>query len=250
MNQFRRYRAFTLIELLVVIAIIAILAAILFPVFARARENARRSSCQSNLKQIGLAIMQYTQDYDERLFGHRNFGAPYSVDCTGNVTNSRRYAAWPTFVEPYTKNWQIFNCPSFDKNYQGGCNSINTTVYGISFNTVTYVNNVTNSVTAGVTERCTSNCGVTLHTTDSSVHMAAVENPSGTIHITEARNGIVGYDVLSPGSDTGIYSRYLDARHLDTINVLYVDGHVKAQKLSAIQGPGKEQWRHWTTTLD
>jgi prepilin-type N-terminal cleavage/methylation domain-containing protein len=58
---------FTLIELLVVIAIIAILAAILFPVFARARENARRASCQSNLKQIGLGIMQYTQDYDERM---------------------------------------------------------------------------------------------------------------------------------------------------------------------------------------
>jgi prepilin-type N-terminal cleavage/methylation domain-containing protein len=63
----KSHSAFTLIELLVVIAIIAMLAAILFPVFGRARENARRSSCQSNLKQIGLGIMQYTQDYDERL---------------------------------------------------------------------------------------------------------------------------------------------------------------------------------------
>src|SRR5687767_10691477 len=60
-----RKTAFTLIELLVVIAIIALLAAILFPVFARARENARRAGCQSNLKQIGLGIMQYSQDYDE-----------------------------------------------------------------------------------------------------------------------------------------------------------------------------------------
>lgn len=60
-------KGFTLIEILVVIAIIALLAAILFPVFARARENARRTSCASNLKQIGLGIMQYTQDYDERM---------------------------------------------------------------------------------------------------------------------------------------------------------------------------------------
>lgn len=66
-GSLRLPRAFTLIELLVVIAIITLLAAILFPVFARARENARRSSCQSNLKQIGIGIAQYTQDYDEKM---------------------------------------------------------------------------------------------------------------------------------------------------------------------------------------
>src|SRR5688572_16253581 len=65
--QQKTHKGFTLIELLVVIAIIAILASILFPVFARARENARRSSCQSNLKQLGLGFIQYTQDYDEKL---------------------------------------------------------------------------------------------------------------------------------------------------------------------------------------
>ena len=67
--------AFTLIELLVVIAIIAILAAILFPVFARARENARRAGCQSNLKQIALGFLQYAQDYDERLPNVQDSGA-------------------------------------------------------------------------------------------------------------------------------------------------------------------------------
>ena len=91
--------AFTLIELLVVIAIIAILAAILFPVFARARENARRSSCSSNLKQIGLGIIQYAQDYDEKL--------PSRVYFTASGPNS-----WRTVVQPYVKSTQIFACPS------------------------------------------------------------------------------------------------------------------------------------------
>src|SRR5688572_4280036 len=89
---------FTLIELLVVIAIIAILAAILFPVFARARENARRSSCMSNMKQIGLGIIQYTQDYDEMQVLIRQNG-----DCS---------APWGELVQPYLKSKQIFDCPS------------------------------------------------------------------------------------------------------------------------------------------
>jgi prepilin-type N-terminal cleavage/methylation domain-containing protein/prepilin-type processing-associated H-X9-DG protein len=89
---------FTLIELLIVIAIIAILAAILFPVFGRARENARRSSCQSNLKQLGLGIMQYIQDYDETY-------SPGSG--TGLWQNS-----WARRVEPYIKSVQVYRCPS------------------------------------------------------------------------------------------------------------------------------------------
>ncbi|RYF37138.1 MAG: DUF1559 domain-containing protein, partial [Cytophagaceae bacterium] len=97
--------AFTLIELLVVIAIIAILAAILFPVFARARENARRSSCQSNLKQIGLGIMQYTQDYDEKFPLLRNNGAP-------NATGGDGYGGTWIAIQPYMKSDQIFQCPS------------------------------------------------------------------------------------------------------------------------------------------
>ncbi len=97
-----RQSAFTLIELLVVIAIIAILAAILFPVFARARENARRSSCQSNLKQIGLGILQYTQDYDELMPARYN-----------NITGS-----WRQVVQPYVKSTQLFACPSNPNNAQ------------------------------------------------------------------------------------------------------------------------------------
>ena len=97
----RNRNGFTLIELLVVIAIIAILAAILFPVFARARENARRSSCQSNLKQIGLGWLQYAQDYDETI-------VPYSA-----LGGSGNYAhCWTTALQPYLKSTQILICPS------------------------------------------------------------------------------------------------------------------------------------------
>lgn len=99
MNHSKTSRpAFTLIELLVVIAIIAILAAILFPVFARARENARRSSCQSNLKQIALGIKQYTQDYDEK----------YPQE--GGVTIAN--PGWAYVIQPYVKSEQLFQCPS------------------------------------------------------------------------------------------------------------------------------------------
>ena len=89
---------FTLIELLVVIAIIAILASILFPVFAKAREKARQSSCLSNLKQMGLATMSYLQDYDESYPGH-----------TGGATAADD---WPAMLIPYMKNAQIIQCPS------------------------------------------------------------------------------------------------------------------------------------------
>ena len=95
-------KGFTLIELLVVIAIIAILAAILFPVFARAREKARQSSCLSNTKQLGLAWMQYVQDYDEQV--------PYTY--VGRVYPGGPLVTWWKYIEPYVKNSQVFSCPS------------------------------------------------------------------------------------------------------------------------------------------
>ena len=116
----RRTSAFTLIELLVVIAIIAILAAILFPVFAQAREKARQASCASNLRQIGVAFLMYQQDYDDRLPDRRDLKITlgYRKDDAGNGWGG----AWPpsdprggwaiTVLDPYIKNGAIWSCPS------------------------------------------------------------------------------------------------------------------------------------------
>lgn len=95
----RGTRAFTLIELLVVIAIIALLAAILFPVFSRVRENARRSTCTSNQKQMGLAFLQYAQDNDQKF----------------PLLGSSTYPGWASTLQPYVKSWQMFQCPSEGK---------------------------------------------------------------------------------------------------------------------------------------
>jgi prepilin-type N-terminal cleavage/methylation domain-containing protein len=96
---------FTLIELLTVIAIISLLAAILFPVFARARENARRVSCLSNMKQLGLGMMQYAQDYDERYYGGTRVTSPSAlVPFLAGV-------GWAGPIYPYVKNNQIYKCP-------------------------------------------------------------------------------------------------------------------------------------------
>jgi prepilin-type N-terminal cleavage/methylation domain-containing protein len=123
----QRKSAFTLIELLVVIAIIAILAAILFPVFAQAREKAREASCTSNMKQIALALRMYAQDYDERLFS--SGALPIANDPVGIAHNRRADGqnlirmiggglSW--FTQPYIKNHQIFRCPSdTGENYWG-----------------------------------------------------------------------------------------------------------------------------------
>jgi prepilin-type N-terminal cleavage/methylation domain-containing protein len=104
----RRRSGFTLIELLVVIAIIAILAAILFPVFARAREKARQASCQSNEKQMALGIIMYASDYDGCF--------PMNWNGPGGCADGYD---WMEVTQPYTKNWQIFMCPSYTTNIWG-----------------------------------------------------------------------------------------------------------------------------------
>ncbi len=108
-----RRRAFTLIELLVVIAIIAILAAILFPVFAQARESARRTTCANNMKQVTMGLLMYAQDYDETFPYQDGDRCPYANDPR---------AQWINAVTPYTKNAQIWWCPSARRQSSAGNN--------------------------------------------------------------------------------------------------------------------------------
>lgn len=212
MKQYRN-RAFTLIELLVVIAIIAILAAILFPVFARARENARRSSCQSNLKQIGLGILQYAQDYDERLPIH-----PENV-ATGNVTAySTAPYNWIYEIQPYVKSWQLFRCPSQPNSAVGAPYDPNPAKPNDASSY--WVNGVVTgramSVIAATAET------IWAHEAEAAWALAAAR-PSAVFPATVPKT----YEYLFEGG----YNKV----HFDGGNLLFCDGHVKWRKQNGIK---------------
>jgi prepilin-type N-terminal cleavage/methylation domain-containing protein/prepilin-type processing-associated H-X9-DG protein len=233
-----RRTGFTLIELLVVIAIIAILAAILFPVFARARENARRASCQSNLKQISLGILQYVQDYDERM-PIAAVGGPQLLETGQNSTNNTSCGTgnwchlWHHAIHPYVKSVQIFNCPSYSAyTYTGGYNG--THPYGYNFTVPD----------GGI---CTANCGVNL----SGATLAAIEDTSGTVMLSDSKYYLAtGGDGVACDSAVPAYSGCVQDRHLETMNLAYADGHVKAQRRSTVMGTSLAQYRNWTTSAD
>lgn len=193
---------FTLIELLVVIAIIALLAAILFPVFARARENARRSSCQSNLKQVGLGIAQYTQDYDERM---PNLGTDDYAP-TGY---------WQAAIMPYIKSTQLFSCPSnTSTNYA-------STKEGVNFTNHYSANALGNVYNPGPQD----NAGTFNGFKNRGFVIANFLSPSTTICVFEYRGNNF---FTTPDQSWAVDGLF--AGHLNTGNYLFVDGHVKSLK--------------------
>ena len=203
-------RGFTLIELLVVIAIIAILASILFPVFSRAREKARQSSCQSNLKQLGLAAAMYSQDYDETYVS-----AYREVDGTDGFTGTDY--SWRVALMPYIRNVQIFQCPSYRPGGtlfaatlpDGGQNA------GYAMNLVHWAANPP--------------------TPPSGIADGLVYDVSKTIVFTDDNDGITIANDNDGSNDAG-WTRTDGGgqRHNDGANYCYYDGHVKFLRPTAV----------------
>ena len=211
-----RNRGFTLIELLVVIAIIAILAAILFPVFARAREKARQTSCLNNIKQLGLAFMMYAQDYDERLVPLRN---------GGHLVASYH---WENIIQPYIANRQILICPSASN----PTSIANPVTYGVSFNNLSSDDTSAGGLGAGRA-------------------LAEIQYPADAVMISEAQRAdgvplrwfysprIYAFGAVSGYPNNGIPN---PGRHNDGNNVAFCDGHAKWIAGSTMMN---RQWEGW-----
>jgi prepilin-type N-terminal cleavage/methylation domain-containing protein/prepilin-type processing-associated H-X9-DG protein len=258
----RNRRGFTLIELLVVIAIIAILAAILFPVFAQAREKARAISCVSNVKQIGTASLMYAEDYDETLVPAGNRYAHQDIPCAGAQvdnngfnnnsnfnSNPRAWVDWEVPLAPYVKNTQIYICPDA---VQFGCS-------GYAMNTDSSDDDFPGAPSPpGVWGPDTADAqGVPM------VTLAAVVAPAECLFIYDSHDSNLenGYPPLGAGSgipDTegwetmdsflqamkaGLFTetQLLQAypvgpwRHSQQMNILWLDGHAKATRFSSLQ---------------
>lgn len=235
-------KGFTLIELLVVIAIIAILAAILFPVFAKAREKARQASCQSNLKQIILAVLMYVQDYDERTPYLIRGTTPWRPDAVDEWVNgtpapsaSANWWTWGVAIYPYVKNAQLFQCPSQPPGFTrpSGCwRPLRWMSYGINYQNY--------------------------YRPWNHVSMAQIEDPSGTIAISDScTRPFTCYRVGPPCPHAPRYDPDLEVpgptgsgttrwawvwRHNDGVNHAFFDGHVKWMR--------RWQQRHLTRISD
>lgn len=238
----KQRRAFTLIELLVVIAIIAILAAILFPVFARARENARRTSCLSNLKQFGLAMMQYTQDYDETYpkasSGGMDAAPPGGAQNLGGTT-----WAWQQLLHPYHKSLQIFYCPSGIDIPVSGQNRVFITYGHYGANNQLIVSGTApklSAVTAPANTYAMMDAG-----TYSVAPTRADPTNAGTV--PNFGSYIPGIGTLGAACPTPAASTYqplqsdcASGRHFEGVNMAFADGHAKWLKIAAVSAEARK----------
>jgi len=218
-------KGFTLIELLVVIAIIAILAAILFPVFAKVREKARQTSCLSNEKQIGLALMQYVQDFDEK-YPAREY-------------NNDSSKTWRVVVFPYVKAKGVFACPSNPSAANNGYDGYPIS-YGGNYNSAPYFNQDWGNMYPGGI----NGTGVFGDWDAPGVTLASITSPASVIEVLEQTNE--GY------ADANVLNHYtganhdLFAGHNGVSNYLFCDGHAKSMKPLSTVGCGSQTVNMWT----
>ena len=217
LQRLQRRVGFTLIELLVVVAIIAILAAILFPVFGRVRENARRAACQSNLKQAGLAFLQYTQDYDERLPMVTDGGNAANVDAVWNPYtdfgfDTVNFAMPKSSLLPYCKSVQLWICPSDTEGARSG-NSYSSN--GCAFEP------------APVDGRKPGKS------------LAAFEDtPRWMLLAEEAQDSRRESSSTDDGYLALVVVNGFSTRHLSGSNLLFIDGHVKFARPEKVRAEG------------
>ena len=240
-----RYGAFTLIELLVVIAIIAILAAILFPVFARARENARRASYSSNLKQIGLGLLQYVQDYDEQMVNaYYPYAAGGNDGFSNGAANPPRYK-WMDAAQPYLKSTQLFTCPSDSDVVNNGVTytteyrpasllTANSSSYFGSYGLNNCFANGASNGASGQSIAALQAPATTFWVMDTTVN--SVAGPARGKYRVSFDDYNTPYNVTADRTKamnvTPNFGAAIAMRHLETVNMLYADGHVKSLKVA------------------
>ena len=233
------FGGFTLIELLVVIAIISILAAILFPVFAQAREKARQSACLSNLKQVGIAILQYNQDFDE------NYPVSFYQAPDGTFSASKTTVSWPRIVQPYLKNTQVYRCPT-DASESGnvpGTGDTATTRYPVSYAYNYFLGG--NFSPTGIEG---STLPATVKATQTVMLIDGASLPQMNVDPAKWRQKLAVSPATAATPDTKNRSPWLLvhagtslvntsadygaplARHQERVNVLWADGHAKLLK--------------------
>ena len=210
---------FTLIELLVVIAIIAILAAILFPVFARAREKARQTSCLSNAKQLGLAAQMYTEDYDGTFPKARLYPAVDMGDLGYN------YGDWYVLLQPYIKSGSVFQCPSLSEN--GTSSTATVAALGIKYVHIGYGWNI------GTSDGSYLDAFGYYYGDGVPVRkLPEIDEPTNTILIGDISPYSGNYKYLIyTGSET-----HTSALHNEGANYTYADGHAKWLNQSQVLG--------------